>query len=458
MKNGQTLDMTRGNPLTLLIRFSVPLILGSLFQQLYSFVDTAIVGRCISAQALTAVGVTGSLNLLVLGFTMGSAMGFGIPIAQAVGAGERDAISRCFWNGLYLSTGIGLVISLCVSLFTRPLLAMMNTPAELLDMATEYLTIILAGQITTVLYNYFAGVLRALGDSQRPFLFLVASSCLNVALDLVFILVIPMGVAGAALATVISQGVSVALCIWWLAKKMDRIAGKNAAGESLRTPSAAIMKRILAMGIPLGLEYSVCSIGNVVLQSSINSLGTVVAAAQICGEKIRAIATMPMEALGTAVATYAGQNYGAKRIDRIKDGIRAGLIIVAVYCALSWAVIFFLKVPLVYLLLGQTGSAEAVASVQYLSIITTLFVFHGSLMIFRNTVQGMGHAASTLASAVMEIIGRSVAGRLAVYFGSFLLICVSAPMAWTLGCICCICLCAWYIPKAERQFAGDVRN
>jgi len=243
-----------------------------------------------------------------------------------------------------------------------------------------------------------------------------------------------------------------------MTKKMNCIHRFDNSGNVLTGVSLSRMGKICSVGVPIGLEYSVCSIGNVVLQSSINTLGTVAAAAQICGEKIRAIATMPMEALGTAVATYAGQNYGAKRIDRIKDGIRAGLIIVAVYCALSWAVIFFLKVPLVYLLLGQTGSAEAVASVQYLSIITTLFVFHGSLMIFRNTVQGMGHAASTLASAVMEIIGRSVAGRLAVYFGSFLLICVSAPMAWTLGCICCICLCAWYIPKAERQFAGDVRN
>ena len=160
MSKNHTLDMTQGKPLPLLIRFAIPLILGSLFQQLYSFVDTAIVGRCIGSDALTAVGVTGSLNFLVLGFTMGNAMGFCIPISQSVGAGEKEEISRNFWNGLYLSVAIGLVISICVSLFTRPLLSMMNTPPELLDMATEYLTIILLGQITTVLYNYFAGVLR----------------------------------------------------------------------------------------------------------------------------------------------------------------------------------------------------------------------------------------------------------------------------------------------------------
>ena len=453
MAKKQTLDMTQGNPLPLLVRFAIPLILGSLFQQLYSFVDTAIVGRCISAEALTAVGVTGSLNFLVLGFTMGSAMGFCIPISQAVGAGDSDEVSRNFWNGLYLSIGIGLFISVGVSFFTRPLLAMMKTPENLLDMASQYLTIIFMGQITTVLYNYFAGVLRAFGDSKRPFWFLIISSLINVVLDLVLILVIPMGVAGAALATVISQGISVVLCIWWLTRKMDVIHRRSDSGEALTAVSGVRMKKICVVGMPLGLEYSVCTIGNVVLQSSINSLGSVVAAAHVCGEKIRGIATLPIEALGTAVATYAGQNYGAKRIDRIKSGIQAGLTIVAIYCVAAWAILAVLKAPLVSLLLGETASAEALASIEYLSIISTLFIFHGSLMIFRNTVQGMGYAASTLASSVMEIIGRSAAGLLAVHFGSFFLICVSAPMAWGLACICCIGLCAYYISKASREFA-----
>ena len=454
MSQKPTLDMTVGKPLPLLVRFALPLILGSLFQQLYSFVDTAIVGRCISSDALTAVGVTGSLSFLVLGFTMGSAMGFCIPISQSVGAGEEDEVSRYFWNGLYLSVGIGLVISVGVSFFTRPLLVLMNTPEELLDMATEYLTIILLGQTATVLYNYLSGVLRAFGDSQRPFWFLVISSAVNVVLDLALILVIPMGVAGAAVATVISQVLSVVLCVWWLAKKMDVIHRKNAAGLSLTGLSRRHVVKTCLVGIPLGLEYSVTSIGNVVLQSSINTLGTVVAAAQICGEKIRQIATLPMESMGMAMATYVGQNYGARRMDRIRGGIRSGLIIQFAYSAAAWAVLLVLKKPLVYLLLGELESAEAAASVQYLTVITTLFAFHGSLMIFRNTVQGMGYGASALASAVMEIIGRSAAGLLAVHFGSFFLICVSAPMAWILAMVCCIVLCAFYVRRDEKRFAA----
>jgi len=451
MAKQQTLDMTKGNPLPILIKFAVPLILGSIFQQLYSFVDTAIVGRCISVEALSAVGVTGALNFLVLGLTMGCAMGFGIPISQSVGADNKEDISRYFWNGLYLSIGIGLVISVGVSLFVRPLLIMMKTPPELLDMAVDYLRIIFLGQITTVLYNYFAGVLRAFGDSKRPFYFLLVSSILNVMLDLVLIAVIPMGVAGAALATIISQGVSVVLCIWWLFTKMNVVQKQDENGTILMNVSKAHMKTACIIGVPLGLEYSVTSIGNVILQSSINSMGAVVAAGQICGERIRSIATMPMENVGMAMATYVGQNYGAGKLNRIKEGVKSGLLIQASYCVVAWAVLFVLKKPLVYLLLGETVSAEAAASIQYLTIITTLFIFHGSLMIFRNTVQGMGYSASALAASVMEIIGRSSAGILAVYFNSYFLICVSAPMAWILAMLCCIVLYTYCMRKENGR-------
>lgn len=451
MSKTNTVDMTKGNPLPILIKFAIPLVLGSIFQQLYSFVDTAIVGRCISVQALSAVGVTGALNFLVLGLTMGSAMGFGIPISQAVGADNKEDISRYFWNGLYLCLGIGLVISVGVSVFVEPLLVWMNTPSELLDMSVAYLRVIFLGQITTVLYNYFAAVLRAFGDSQRPFYFLLVSSGLNIVLDLVLILVIPMGVAGAALATVISQGVSVLLCVWWLFKKMHVVHKADENGVSWMKPSAQHIKTSCIIGVPLGLEYSVTSIGNVILQSSINSMGAVVAAGQICGERIRSIATMPMENVGMAIATYVGQNYGARRLNRIKEGVKAGMIINVAYCAVAWAVLFVLKKPLVYLLLGEVVSAEAMAAVEYLSVITTLFVFHGSLMVFRNTVQGMGYSASALAASVMEIIGRSGAGILAVTFNSFFIICVSSPAAWILAMLMCMILYAYYMRKELKK-------
>ena len=451
MSKQQNIDMTQGKPLPIIVKFAVPLVLGSIFQQLYSFVDTAIVGRCLGVEALSAVGITGALNFLVLGLTMGCAMGFGIPISQSVGANNKEDINRFFWNGLYLSIAIGLVISVGVSFFVRPILEMMNTPSELLDMAVDYIRVIFLGQITTVLYNYLAGVLRAFGDSKRPFYFLLISSVINVVLDFALILIIPMGVAGAALATVISQAISIVMCAWWLSKKIDIIHKVDENGNSYMNLSKEHLKTACIIGVPLGLEYSVTSIGNVVLQSSINTLGTVVAAAQICGERIRSIATLPMENVGMAMATYVGQNYGAKRFDRIKEGVKSGMLIQFIYCVGAWVVLFVLKKPLVYLLLGEVMSAEATASLEYLSVVSVLFICHGTLMVFRNTVQGMGYSMSALAASVMEIIGRSVAGILAVQFSSFFLICVSAPMAWGLAVIPCVILYIYYMKKEMRN-------
>ena len=452
--SNKTTDMTQGKILPILLSFAIPLIFGSLFQQLYTFVDSAIVGNFVSNDALTAIGVTGSLNFLVLGLTMGSAIGFSIPISQSVGKGNETEINKNFWNGLYLTCAIGLFVSLGISPFVKPLLKMMKTSDKFLDMATEYLTIIFVGQISVVLYNYLAGTIRAFGDSKRPFIFLVISSVINILLDLFFVLVIPLEVAGVAIATVISQVISVLLCIWWIRKK-NLIQKNDAEGNKLYLPSGEHIKKICLIGLPLGLEYSICSIGNVVLQSSINTLGDVYATAQYCGERIRSIATIPMESVGTAMATYAAQNFGAKRYDRIKQGIKYGLLIQAVYCVISFFVLLLLGKPLIYLLLGTTATSEAIYSEEYLLIVSLLFIFHGSLMIFRNTVQGMGYGASTLASSAMEIIGRSASGILAVSFGSFFLICISAPMAWALALICCIVLFSVYIRKervsSERE-------
>lgn len=444
----KTIDMTEGKILPILLRFAIPLIFGSLFQQLYTFADSAIVGNFVSNDALTAIGVTGSLNFLVLGLTMGSAIGFSIPISQSVGRGDEDDVNRTFWNGLYLTLAIGLVVSLGVSPFVRPLLRLMNTSDKFLDMGTTYLTIIFIGQISVVLYNYLSGAIRAFGDSKRPFIFLVLSSAINIILDLFFVLVIPMGVAGVAVATVISQAISVLLSIWWIRRK-GLIRARNAEGNKLYAISGEHIKKISLIGLPLGLEYSVCSIGNVVLQGSINTLGDVYATAQYCGERIRSIATIPMESVGTAIATFAAQNFGAKKYDRIKDGIKSGLLIQGSYCVISFVALLILRKPLVHLLLGTTETPEALLSLDYLFIISLLFIFHGSLMVFRNTVQGMGYGASTLASSAMEIIGRSAAGILAVYFGSFFLICISAPMAWILALICCIILFSAYIKRTS---------
>lgn len=446
MAGKTSMDMTRGRPLELLVRFALPLMLGSFFQQLYSFVDTAIVGRGISVDALSAVGVTGSLSFVILGFTMGAAAGFTILLAQSIGAGDRERTNRYFWNGLYVSLAMGLVISLGVTPFLRRMLRGMNTPPQLLDMAVEYLRVIVLGSVCSVLYNYLAGVLRAFGDSKRPFYFLLISSGCNVVLDLLFILVFRMGVAGAAVATVLSQSLSAALCIWWLFGKMQ-VIGFDRAYMRL---SGGCIRKLCSVGLPLGMESSVTSVGFLLLQSSINALGAVAAAAQVCGEKIRHIATIPCDSLGTAMSTYVGQNFGAKRIDRIKAGLKGGILIETVVCLVTWGILALAAKPLVHLLLGSTASPEALGALQYIHIVAPLFLIQGTMKVLRGIVQGMGYGTAAFFSGVMEIGGRLLGGTLAVYYGSFTLICLSNPMAWALAMVYCGVMATYYLRKHSR--------
>ena len=452
MTDKKTLNMTQGSPFSLILRFALPLVLGSLLQQLYNFADTAIVGRCISAEALTAVGVAGSAGFMFLGFAIGSSSGFCIPISQSVGAGDRREVIRNFWNGLYLATVIGLVMSLGAGALSRPILVMMKTPVTIMEMADDYLTIIFFGLITSVWYNYFAGVMRALGDSKRPFYFLLVSSVLNVGMNLLLIVVIPMGVAGAALATVICQMISTVMCFVYLSRKTEVLRIRDEEGNLLCALSWKRIRRICMMGIPLGLQSAICSLGNVVLQGSVNTLGAVAAGAKVCGERIRSIVSVPMDSIGIATANFIGQNLGARNMKRIRAGLRSAVFIELCYAVIAFVVMYLLRAPLVALLLGTSTSPEAVGAMQYLTILGSMFPVLGCMMVCRNAVQGMGYSAASLGSSVMEIVGRCVGGLVAVHFESFLLICFSAPLAWFLALICNICLCAWYIPKTARDW------
>lgn len=441
-----TMDMTRGRPLPLLVRFAVPLVLSALLQQLYSFVDTAIVGRCIGVQALSAVGVTSSVSFFILRLVMGSAMGFNIPLAQCFGAQDRQGFARYFWNGLYLIVLLGAAFTGIMLPLLRPLLVYLNTAGELLPMAMEYLWVIVLGLIATALYNYLSGVLRAVGDSRHPFYFLLLSSAANLVLDLAFILLFHMGVAGTAWATVLSQAISAALCGWWLFAKSGSVQGGPA-----RSASVPHMGKLLAAGLPMGLNYSVTAIGIMAIQSSVNQLGAVAVAAHTAGEKIRTIVTVPLESVGTAVNTYAAQNYGAGRTDRIRRGISTGLLIETSLAALAWVVLLVGKRPLSVILLGEEAAAETAGAVQYLSIISLLFAFHGVLMVFRNTLQGIGHSLAAMLSSFTEIAGRVLCGRLAVALGSFEVICVSNPFAWLLGGVYCLVMTVFFLAKQARS-------
>ncbi|MGN0159703.1 MAG: MATE family efflux transporter [Brotaphodocola sp.] len=442
-----TMDLTVGSPIRQIFLFSIPLVLGTVFQQLYSFADTVIVGRFIGVSALAAVGTTYSLNFLILGFVQGLCVGFGILLSQSFGAHDRKELQRFFVNGCFLVCLIGAVLTVVTVLMAEPLLRLIRTPEDILTMAVNYVKIIFIGIPATMLYNYSAGALRAVGDSKHPFYFLLFSSALNIVLDYIFIVPLGGGVAGAAWATVISQLVSGLLDLYWLLFRIRLMEGwKEGWAISIQH-----VKRLCVVGLPMGFEYSVSAIGAVVMQGAINSLGSVAVAAQTAGEKIRQMFTLPMESVGMAMATYTGQNYGAKRIDRIREGIRSGLKIQYSYCAVVWVVIFFVKGACVGLVLGETTSEVALGAIQYLTIMSVLFFIHGSLMIMRNTLQGLGYSLQAIVSGIGELVGRSLGGFLAVWGFGFTAICLSNPLAWGLALVYCCVMVRHYLRKMVTE-------
>lgn len=436
-KKSGTTDLTVGKPLFQILRFALPLVLGTLFQQLYSFVDTVIVGRCLGTDALGAVGTTYSLNFLILGFVQGACVGFGIPVAETFGAKDRDGLKKYLFNGTMLCVALSIVFTIVTTLMAGPLLQLIHTPEELYADAVLYIRIIFLGIPATVLYNYASSVLRAMGDSQHPFYFLLVSSFLNIALDYLFIVPFGMGVDGAAIATVLSQLLSGGLCAFWFftrTAKQEELSFRG-AGALL---SARHCKRLAYIGFPMGFEYSVSAIGAVIMQDAINLLGSTAVAAQTAGEKIRQMFTLPMESVGMAMATYVGQNHGAHRTDRIRQGIKDGCMVQLLYCVAAWVVIFFIKPYAVGLVLGDADPAVTAGAIEYLSVMSLLFCFHGLLMIFRNTLQGLGYSVQAIISGVGELIGRSLGGLLAVTKLGYLGICLSNPFAWALAMFYCV--------------------
>ena len=433
-----TTDLTVGKPLFQILRFALPLVLGTLFQQLYSFADTVIVGRCLGTDALGAVGTTYSLNFLILGFVQGACVGFGIPVAETFGAKDKGGLRKYLFNGALLCVVLSVVFTLFTTLMAGPLLQLIHTPEELYADAVLYIRIIFLGIPATVLYNYASSVLRAMGDSQHPFYFLLAASVLNIGLDYLLIVPMGMGVDGAALATVLSQLLSGGLCAFWFFTRTAKQEELTFRGQSSLL-SAGHCKRLAYIGFPMGFEYSVSAIGAVIMQDAINLLGSTAVAAQTAGEKIRQMFTLPMESVGMAMATYVGQNHGAHRTDRIQQGIKDGCTIQLTYCVAAWVVIFFVKPYAVGLVLGDADPAVTAGAIQYLAIMSLLFCFHGLLMIFRNTLQGLGYSVQAIISGVGELIGRSLGGLLAVKTGlGYVGICLSNPFAWGLAMLYCM--------------------
>ena len=437
------LDLTTGKPIRQILLFSLPLVLGSLFQQLYSFVDTIMVGRLISGDALAAVGSVSSLNFLVIGFVGGTCSGFAIPLAKSIGAKNTVDFQKYLWNGCWLALVLAAVMTVLTNLLTYPLLHLINTPADILQDSARYIRILFCGIPVTILYNFTAGILRASGDSQRPTNHLLISSCVNVVLDYICIVPLSMGVSGAALATVSSQLLSGLLNLRWIVYKTDLLKGSRIHNR----PSAYHLGQLCKIGFPMGFDTCIVGLGSVAMQSAINTLGTAAVTGQVAGEKVRQIFTIPMNSVGAGMATFAGQNDGAKRYDRLKEGLKGAITLQLCYSALACLVINLFKGSFVSLILGPDSGQPGIYGAQYLTVMSLLFWVNGTMFALRNTLTGMGYSAYSVFSGVCELIGKSVGGLLAVKWFGFWGICIATPLAWFLAMVYCGILVRHFLKK-----------
>lgn len=422
-------DLTVGSPMKLILGFAFPMFLGLLFQQFYSLVDTMIVGKYLGVDPFAGVGSTGSLNFIVIGFCMGLCSGFSVPISQSFGAKDFPLLRKMVTNSVWLCTFFSVVITTLMLLFCRPVLTWMNTPENIFEYAYIYIFIIFAGIPCTILYNMTAAILRALGDSKSPIIFLAISSAINIGLDLLLIIVFRMGVDGAALATVVSQGVSGVISIIYIKKKFDILAMEKGDWKLERH----LAGKLTGVGIPMGLQYSITGIGSVILQTAVNGLGSIYVASMTAGSKINIFLACPFDALGQTMAPYAGQNIGARKLDRVGKGLRVACIIGFIVSGLMVIVVKLFGDQLTMLFLDEKDPVIMQNSTQFLIIVSAFYCLLTLVNTVRFTIQGMGFSSLAIIAGVMEMIARGIAGMLLVPAFGYLGACYSSPLAWLLA-------------------------
>lgn len=422
-------DMTKGSPMKLILGFSIPLLFGFLFQQCYSLMDTVIVGRFLGKDNLAAVGATSSINFMIIGFCMGVCSGFSIPVSHKFGAGDETGLRRVVANCVWLAAVFAAGMTLLTTSLCRYILVAMRTPDNILDAAYSYIWIIFLGIPVTFLYNMTAGVIRALGDSRTPVIFLVMSSFINIGLDLFFIIGLQWGVQGAALATVISQGISGLCCLLFIIKKFEILRIQRDEW----TPDRHLIGTLCGMGVPMGLQYSITAIGSVILQSATNTLGSDAVAAVTAAAKINGFLACPFDAMGSTMATYGGQNVGAGKLERIGQGLKSCILLGAGYSVIALGVSTLFGRPLAKLFL-DASEAAIIDNVKLFLTLATAFYFPLALVnIIRFMIQGVGFPAFAILAGVFEMAARALTGFFLVPWLGFVGSCLGSPIAWVLA-------------------------
>ena len=419
-------DLLNGNILKSLLVFAVPMFFSNIFQQLYNTADTVIVGHILGETSLAAVGASAVIFELLIGFAMGVGGGFGIVAARNHGAGNQDLLKRTVAGAVVSGGLLTAFISVVASVFMMPILRLLKTPDNIISEAYSYISTLIAFAVVLFAYNLCAGLLRAIGNSVMPLLFLIVSSVLNIALDILFITQFGMGVRGAAAATVVAQGISAVLCIVYIFKKCPEIVPRR---EHFRF-DAVLYKELLGQGFSMGFMYSVVTLGSVVLQRAINGLGYLVIAGHIAARKLNSFCMMPIPTVAIALSTFVSQNKGANKLDRIRKGVRYGNIISGVWGVFISTILFFASPLLVHLLSGSDEIIVIENGARYLRINSHFYLILGMLLNLRHALQGIGKKIIPLISSIMELVGKVIFAFLLVpsfgYFGVIL----CEPVIW----------------------------
>lgn len=441
-------NMTVGNPIKLIVLFALPMFIGNLFQQLYGMVDSIVVGQFIGTHALAAIGITGSLTWLVLGFTEGMTTGFNIVTAQRFGSGDYDGMRHAIVTTAYLGIVMTVLMTAVGMAMIQPMLVWINTPEELMGDALAYITIIFGGMGLSIFYNLTAGVMRALGDSKSPLYFLIIASFINIILDLVFVLWLHMGVAGTAVATIISQGISFVLSLIYMLKRYHvlKFQKKDFALDF------RLWGKLCKLGLPTALASCVTSLGVTILQGAINTLGSDAIAANTAAGRVEWVAQTPVMMLGLTMATYVAQNLGAKKLDRVHDGLHKCLKLALVVCVVMMGLVYLLARPFIGLFIKATETNVIDLTLQYVWTVTPFLLVLTVLFVYRYSLQGMGDTMTPMVSGFIELVCRIIIAY--AFIGSFgyTAICWSEPFAWVFCTIPVVIVYYWRIKKFRREY------
>lgn len=442
-----TKDLTQGSPTRLILQFSLPLMLGFLLQQFYNFVDTAIVGKTLGLDALAAVGSTSSLNFLILGFCMGVCSGFAIPVAQAFGARDIPRMRRFVVNGALLGAGFALVITVLTVSLCPAMLRATRTPDNIRQDAYAYIVVIFAFIPVTIFYNFLSSVIRALGDSRTPVIFLIMAALLNIALDFWFILGLKLGVTGAALATGLSQLAAGLGCLFMGVRHIDALTFHKGDWRG----EWEYLKPLFIQGVPMGLQFSITAVGSVILSASVNTLGSGAVAAVTAGSKISMFFCCVFDALASTITTYAGQNVGAGRIDRIRQGMKSCALIGAAYCLMALGVVYFAGRGLIGLFVDGS-QAQAMEDAYRFLLASALFYLPLLFVnILRLMIQGVGYTGLAVLAGVFEMAARTLMGLFVVPALGFAAACFASPLAWVFADAFLFPASGYVLRKLERR-------